>query len=267
MIEISIDPVAFRLGPLAITWYGIMMVLAIITVVFVAASQAPRYGLKKDDIYTLGIWAVVAGLLGAKLIHIFDQWRYYFTPEHWLDMFSFAGFGVYGAIIGAFLATAIFAWRKKLSFWLLGDSIAPAALLGQAVGRIGCILNGCCYGDVCDLPWAFIYTNPATYGPLGLPVQPAHLYLLLWNLAAFGIIWSLRGRVKPPGSLLLLYVAVYSLGDFAIRIFRINENTPWFMGWPQGMVVGFALFIAFSAWFTYRVVRAKRRKPDADAKS
>jgi len=256
-IIIPVSPEAFRIGPLIVSWYGIMVVLAIVAIVVFSAFRARSYGVKSDQIYALALWAVLAGILGARIIHIIDYWSYYLSNP--LQIFGFAGFGVYGAIIGAALATGIYSWRKKLSFWVLGDIIAPGAVLGQAIGRLGCTLNGCCYGAETDVPWAFQWTDPGTYAPLGMAVHPAQVYLLLWNLAVFGVLWSLRNRLKPYGSLFLIYIALYSVGDFAIRFFR-EDNNITFEGLFQAQLVGIILFIGSMATLAVRMYLARRPK-------
>ncbi|GAF98615.1 unnamed protein product, partial [marine sediment metagenome] len=162
---------------------------------------------------------------------------------------------VYGAVIGAMAAVLIYAWVKKLSFWQLGDVAAPGALLGQAIGRIGCILNGCCYGLPTSVPWAVIYTNPRSYAPLGVPFHPTQIYHLLWNLVAFGIIWGLRRQLKPQGSLFLSYLALYAVGDLGIRFVRVGE--PFLFGMQQAQLIGIVILLVTVPWLTIRMWRAR----------
>ena len=239
-MTIDINPIAFRLGPLAISWYGIMIVLALVTLVLLSAHQSRRVGITRDHIYNLALYAILAGIVGARLVHVVDYWSYYSANPR--EIFGFSGFAVYGAILGAALATGFYAWRKKLSFWALGDTVAPAAVLAQGIGRLGCTFNGCCYGRVTDVPWAFTWTDPATFAPANIPVHPAQVYLLLWNLAVFAFLWSLRTRLKPQGSLLLAYLGLYSFGDFWIRFYREGELPVG--GLLQAQVIGLGVTIA-----------------------
>ena len=257
MITIEIDPVAFSIGPFEVTWYGIMVALAIVSIIIVSSREAKRVGISEDHIYSLGFWAVIGGVIGSRLIHVIDKWDYYMA--HPGQIIGFEGLAVYGAVIGIALAIFIYTWVKKLSFWQLGDIIAPGAILGQAVGRIGCILNGCCYGLPTSLPCAVVYTHPSSYARLGIPVHPTQIYHLLWNLIAFAIIWHLRTRVKPQGSLFLIYLALYAAGDLVIRFFR--EGDPSIFGMQQAQLIGIAILAVIVPWLVIRTWRARVEIP------
>jgi phosphatidylglycerol:prolipoprotein diacylglycerol transferase len=174
---------------------------------------------------------------------------------HPRQIIGFEGLTIYGAIMGALIAGIIYCLVKKLSFWQLGDIVAPGAVVGQAIGRVGCILNGCCYGLPTDLPCAVVYTSPDSYAPVGVDVHPTQFYLLIWNLIVFAVLWSLRKRLKPVGSLFLLYMALYAVGDFGIRFLRAGE--PFLFGLQQAQVIGLAILVVTVPWLIIRM----RRKP------
>ncbi len=144
MLNIDINPVAFSIGPIEVRWYGIMVVLAIISIIAISIIEARRQGFREDHIYGVAVWAVIGGILGSRIIHVIDKWNYYI--QHPLQIFNFEGLAVYGAVMGIVIAIVIYSLVKKLSIWQLGDIIAPGALVGMAIGRVGCILNGGCYG-------------------------------------------------------------------------------------------------------------------------
>lgn len=256
MIAIGINPVAFSIGAFEVRWYGIMVVLAVVAIIAIALLEARRVGMSTDHIYNVGLWAIIGGILVSRLFHVIDKWDYYVAhPE---QIIRFEGLTVYGAVIGAVLGVLIYAWVKKLSFWQLGDIAAPGALVGQAIGRVGCILNGCCYGLPTSLPWGVIYTYPGSYGS-GEAVHPTQIYHLLWNLIAFAIIWSLRTRLKPVGSVFLAYLALYAAGDLGIRFLR--EGEPFFFGMQQAQLIGIAILVITVPWLIIRMwrYRAKQR--------
>ncbi len=253
MIIISIDPVIFKIGIFSLHWYAVMVVLAILAVIFIATKEAKRVGISSQVIYSVALWAVIAGMVGSRLLHIIDEWDYYMA--HPRQILGFEGQTIYGAVLGALVATLIYSLVNKLSFWKLGDIIAPGAVVGQAIGRVGCLINGCCYGLPSSLPWAVTYTHPNSYAPLGVSTHPAVVYQLLWNLLVFGILWKLRGRLKPEGNLLLLYLALYSIGDFGIRFFR--EGEPFLFGLYQAQVIGLLVLIIAVPWLIFRLHRYK----------
>jgi len=253
LIEIGINPVAFGFGPFEVRWYGIMVVLAVVAIIIITLLEAKRVRISEEHIYSVALWAVIGGVMVSRLVHVIDKWDYYMAhPE---QITRFEGLSVYGAVIGAMAAVLIYAWVKKLSFWQLGDVAAPGALLGQAIGRIGCTINGCCYGLPTSMPWAVIYTNPRSYAPLGVPLHPTQIYHLLWNLVAFGIIWGLRRRLKPQGTLFLSYLALYAVGDLGIRFVRAGE--PFLFGIQQAQLIGIVILAVTVPWLIIRMWRAK----------
>jgi phosphatidylglycerol:prolipoprotein diacylglycerol transferase len=257
MITININPVAFSIGAFEVRWYGIMVVLAVVAVIVIALREAKRVSLAEEHIYSAGLWAIIGGIIVSRLFHVIDKWDYYIA--HPARIIGFEGLTVYGAVLGALLAVLIYCWVKKLSFWLIGDVVAPGAILGQAIGRIGCLLNGCCYGLPTSLPWGVVYTNPGSYCPLGEPFQPTQIYHLIWNLIGFGILWSLRTRIKPQGSLFLLYLALYAAGDLSIRFVRVGEpfRSGLFFNLQEAQLIGIVILLVTVPWLIARMLRAR----------
>ncbi len=240
MFEIDWDPVLFSFGAFEIRWYGVLVVMAVIAVIVLSLFEAKRRGVSQDIIWDAALWAVVGGIIGARLLHIIDKWQYYlYHPE---QLLNFAGLAVWGAVLGGLLAILIFCLVKKISFWLLGDIAAPGAILGQTIGRMGCLINGCCFGLTCELPIAVIYSNPNSYAPIGVPLYPTQLFHIVWNLSAFIILWLLRNKLRPEGSLFLLWLIFFGTGDFVIRFFR--ESEPFLFNLPQAQVIDILIVLA-----------------------
>jgi len=242
MITISIDPVAFSLGSFAVRWYGILVAVAVITLLLMMFREVKRLGISQDIVYSLALWGIIGGVIGARLFHIIDYWSYY--TAHPGEIIGFAGLSLYGAIIGAVLAVGVYSWVRKVSpqgLANIGDAAAVGAPLAQAIGRLGCTINGCCYGTITSVPWAVVYTHSNSYAPLGVPMHPTQIYFLLWNLVVFAVVWQLRGRLKPEGSLFLLYLCLYAVGDFGLRFFRVND--PFLFGLHEGQVISLAILL------------------------
>jgi phosphatidylglycerol:prolipoprotein diacylglycerol transferase len=259
MITININPVAFSIGTFEVRWYGIMVVLAVVAVIVISLREAKRVGLPEEHIYSVGLWGIIGGIIVSRLFHVIDKWSYYMA--HPAQIFGFEGLTVYGAVVGAMLAVLIYCWVKKVSFWLLGDVIAPGAIVGQAIGRIGCLLNGCCYGLPTSLPWGVVYTNPGSYCPLGESFQPTQIYHLIWNLIGFGILWSLRTRIKPQGSLFLLYLTLYAAGDLSIRFVRVGEpfRSGLFFNLQEAQIIGILVLLITVPWLIVRMLRSRKQ--------
>jgi phosphatidylglycerol:prolipoprotein diacylglycerol transferase len=226
-----------------------MVVLAVIAILAISLQEARRLRVDQDHLYNLAIFAIIGGIIFSRVIHVVDRWDYYM--QHPEQIFSFEGVGVYGAVIGVLLAIVVYCLVRKLSIWLVADMVSPGALVGMAIGRIGCILNGCCYGLESDAACSVIYTNPATYAPLDIAVLPTQFFHLFWNLAAFAVLWALRRKIKPTGNLFLLYMALYAAGDLLIRFFR--EGTPWLFGIQQAQLIGIIILVVTVPWFIVRM--------------
>ncbi len=257
MFHIDIDPVAFVIGPFEVRWYGIMVVLAVIAIIAIGLKEAKRVGVAQDHIYNLGIWAVISAIVFSRVIHIIDQWDYYVTNPS--QILAFEGLAVYGAVIGVIVAIVVYCIVMKLSIWLITDIISPGALVGMAIGRVGCVLNGCCYGLTTSLPWAVEYFCPTSYAPLGAPLHPTQFYHIIWNLLAFAVLWMLRRRLKPQGSIFLLYLALYAAGDLIIRFFRDGE--PFLFGLQQAQVIGIIMLLITVPWLIIRMYLYRKKDP------
>jgi phosphatidylglycerol:prolipoprotein diacylglycerol transferase len=122
----------------------------------------------------------------------------------------------------------------------MADMLAPGIILAQAIGRVGCTLNGCCYGIACDLPWAITYTNQSFNQIIG-PVHPTQIYEIIYNLIVFVVLLKLRGRFTPDGSLFLIYLTLYSFWRFGIDFIR--EGTPFLFGLHQAQVISIIVVI------------------------
>jgi phosphatidylglycerol:prolipoprotein diacylglycerol transferase len=254
MLDIDWNPIVFQLGTFEVRWYGVMVVLAVIAVIGVALLEAKRRGFAQDMIWDVGLWGVIGGIIGARLMHIIDKWNYYVThPE---QLLNFAGLAIWGAVLGGLAAIVIYSRIKKISFWELGDIIAPGAILGQAIGRVGCLVNGCCYGLTCELPIAILYLNPDSYAPHGVPLYPTQIFHIIWNLIGFALLWLLRNKMKPQGALFLLWLIYFSIGDFIIHLYR--EGDIFMFNLQQAQVVDIGIIVVAIALWIMRIMMSRK---------
>src|SRR4030042_6574663 len=210
MINIPISPIAFKIGPIVVGWYGIMVALAVITVVTWALYSVKKdTRLSTDIILNAALVGIPMGIIGARLLHVIDNWHLY--RNNLGSIIGGNGLAIYGAVLGAALGVWIYSRIRKISFGYLADMLAPGIILAQAIGRVGCTLNGCCYGVETNLPWAIVYTHPATHGPINIPVHPTQIYEIIYNLIVFGVLLLLRKRFRPDGSLFLIYLISYAV--------------------------------------------------------
>ncbi|MDX1961573.1 MAG: prolipoprotein diacylglyceryl transferase, partial [Pirellulales bacterium] len=144
--------------------YGVMLLVAVVSGVALALHRAKAEGLPGEVIFSLAVWLVVAGIIGARIFYVIE-YRQNFDIRHpdgswdpWGSLVAAinmqkGGLVVFGSLIGAMAGMSLFCWKTKINFLALADLIAPSMAVGQAIGRLGCFLNGCCYGGECDLPW------------------------------------------------------------------------------------------------------------------
>ena len=158
-----------------------------------------------------------------------------------------------GATIGIWIYSLI---SRQFRFTLFGDMIAPGIILAQAIGRVGCTFNGCCYGIESHSPLAVIYTNPNSYAPLGIPTLPIVDFEIFFDLMVFGVLLLLRGKLKPEGSLFLVYLALYAAWRFGIDFIR--EGTPFLFGLHQAQFIGLVVMLVTIPLFIYRVEKTKK---------
>ena len=262
MLTISIDPVAFAIGSLTVMWYGIMVAVAVVSALAITLREANRLGLS-HDIYALFLWGIIGGFIGGRLVHIIDYWEYYIANPQ--ALIGFAGLALYGTIIGVIAAVWIYMRVRRVPFSSLagvGDAAAVGVPVAQAIGRVGCTINGCCFGKPSpfqSFPGAVIYTPrdtiPSEYW--GVPLYPTQIYFVLWNLIVFAIVWRFRDKLKPRGSLFFLYLCLYAAGDFALRFFRVNE--PLLLGLHQGQVISLAILVVAVPWLIIRIRRFQKQ--------
>jgi len=241
MIEININPIAF----LNVRWYGIMVALAILVIILWVAWQVKKGAkISYNTVFTAAIVGIPSGIVVSRLLHVVDLWDHYIqNPGEIFGRWS--GLTIYGAVLGAALGIWVYSRFSKFRFGFLADLIVPGLILAQAVGRVGCTINGCCYGRPTSLPWGIVY--PSSYSRdgwsylvdpkfVGIAVHPTQVYEIIYLLIMFGVALILRGRLRPDGSLFLVYLVLYS--SWRIGIDFMREGTPFLFNLHQAQVIG-----------------------------
>jgi len=209
-------PRLFTIGSFEIGTYGLLLAIGLYCSLVLLSRRAPSFGVSRDDIPSLGLWVVLAGIVGARIVYLAVDWRGLLaTPR---ILYSRAGFVFYGGFLGGLLATVLWARRRRISFWNLSDLVAPAIPLGHAFGRIGCFLNGCCGGRKTPLPFPLGVHFPETVGR----VYPTQIYSALFNFALFAFLIVYSRKRRFAGQVFLAYVVGYSIFRFLIETLRAD---------------------------------------------
>jgi phosphatidylglycerol:prolipoprotein diacylglycerol transferase len=258
-IWIGLDPTAFRLGPIAVHWYGIMYVLAIFVGVQVARRFVAPFRAREDDLWGLLPWAIGAGLLGGRLYYVAQNRQSYYLshPEHILASWE-GGMAFFGAIGAVALTIVIFARVRHLPVLPILDVAAIFAAVGQPIGRIGNIINGDIVGYQTNLPWGTVYTSPHTLAPqVGVAYQPAAAYEILANIALLAVLWLVLRRFRPPGLAACLYLLAYSVTQFIVFFWRNNSIAA--LGLKQAQLTALVTFCLGLVWLSLSL---RLRGPD-----
>jgi len=236
-------PPGFFLGPLQIRFYGVAYAIGFIVGTAVATRHLARKGVDPDLSGRIAFWTIVFGLIGARLYYdVQSGWWFYLTHPAHIFAFWEGGMAFYGAVFAVPIAIAVFCWKLHLPLWTVLDGAALFAAIGQTIGRIGNIVNGDIVGYPSNLPWAVRYTNPHSLAPVrGLAYQPAAAYELVFSLALYGfLLWLVKRRLRA-GTLIILYVGVYAVGQFLI--FFLRDNVVIAAGLKQAQLTSLAVLV------------------------
>ncbi len=253
-IVINIDPILFHAGGFALRWYSVAIMAAFVAGITVAVHQGKKKGLPDDFIYSLAPWAILAGLVGARLFHVIDRWEYYAVNPLYILQVQQGGLAIWGGVVAGGGAGVIYARARKVPVLRFLDVMVPALLAAQIVGRVGCIINGDAYGGITGLPWGFIYTNPNALIPrslASLPTHPYPVYEMIWNGATLFILTRLHRRFGREGLLFFCYLAFYSVGRLLLTFVRQEANVFGLLQQAQLIaIVSLVISVAAVAWLT-----------------
>ena len=222
-IVIDLDPNLVQIGPVLITWHGVFSVLGILAAARVGQILLQRDGIAPERVYDMAVWMVVAGLIGARLLFVWENYQQFEGNLIRIVQINEGGISQWGGIFGALIGGYVWCWRSGVDYRKVLDAAGPANALGFAIGRIGDIINGEHHAIATNLPWGVEYTNPRTLGELGLVVHPEVAYELIWNLLVFAVsivTYPLFKRRLPVGVTGMIWLAVYAAGRFLLSFLR-----------------------------------------------
>jgi phosphatidylglycerol---prolipoprotein diacylglyceryl transferase len=255
-------PILLKIGSMEVRWYGVMIALAFLAGAILGVREARRKGYDPELIYDLLFYVVIAGIVGARLYYVFASNPIYFL-RHPLDIPAIwrGGLALHGGLMGGILAGLWFCKKRGLAFWSFADLLTPSIMLGQAVGRGACTLNGCSFGKPTTLPWAITFTDPASQAPHNIPLHPTQFYEMSADFLVFFLLWNFRNKTRFDGQLFLTYVIVYSVVRFILEFFRGDSLMVGGI-FPVPQVFSVLLFIAGIAVYTWKQSTSRNTPPD-----
>jgi phosphatidylglycerol:prolipoprotein diacylglycerol transferase len=224
-----VHPILVELGPITIYSYGVLLAAAYLAGLWLATARARAAGLDASKVLDLGIWVIIAALVGAKALLLVVDFRHF--TSSWQEFLTLLRSGgvFYGGLIAAIVVCIYLLRKHRLPLWQSADLFAPGIALGYMVGRLGCLLAGCCYGKATDVPWAVTFTDPVANlnvgTPLNAPLHPTQLYESAAGLVILVVLLALerRGR-RYHGRTFWTFVLLYSVSRFVIEFFRGDDR-------------------------------------------
>ena len=242
-------PVLVQLGTFELRAYGVIVALSFLLGLWLSTKEAKRKGLDPGFIQDFAFYALLGGIIGARIYFVVFSEPAYFLQKPWeIVAVWHGGIGIIGALLGGFLSALWYCRRKKLSFWRFADTLAPGVALGQVAGVFACLLNGDSYGKATDLAWAITYTDPRAMAPLNVALHPVEIYEMAIYFLVFLLVWQTRKKYRSDGFAFLTYLAGYGAARFSVEFFRGN---PAIFAWdiPAAQVFGVALILVSIAGF------------------
>ncbi|MDA1256290.1 MAG: prolipoprotein diacylglyceryl transferase [Chloroflexi bacterium] len=270
-IEIPFDPNLIDTGGFVLSWHGLLSFVGVATAVYMVARWARQERLDPDMVYNTAIWAILGGIVGARIVHVADNFggggAYGFDdPFQWFAVWS-GGIGLWGAILGGWIAGMIYASISNYPVGKLMDLSAPALLVAQSIGRVGDIMNGEHWSKNTDLFFGWVFTHASSPGanpPSRLngvldPTQGSHpvvVYEIIWNMLVLAGIWRFRKSFRPDGAVWMIYLGLYAFGRFWIQFLRLDDEKFWNLQEAHLIALGvMAISIGFVIW------KVRLRKP------
>ena len=239
-------PVLFNIGDWPVYSYGVLLAAAYLAGLQLAVVRARKAGLDSAKVMDFGIYLIIAALVGAKLMLVVVDVSYYRANPKEILSLARAGGVFYGGLIAALVVGLLLVKRYKLPVWKTADLIAPGIALGHVIGRVGCLLAGCCYGRPTTVPWAITFHNPLAGlnvgTPLEVPLHPTQLYDAGTELIILIGLLATEKKGKPfAGRTFWLYMLLYAITRYVVEIYRGDDRGVYFSTFSTSQLVSIAI--------------------------
>lgn len=252
-------PDLFKIGPLTIHTYGVLVAAGFLLGLGLAVRQARKEGIPPEKVVDLGFYILLSALIGSRLFYILINASHYMKNP--IDMFKIweGGLVFYGGLLLAVPTVLWYVKKNALRAWSTVDLFAPSIAIAHALGRLGCFFSGCCYGKPAEgLPWSVTFTDPESLAIIGVPLHPTQLYESLGELINFFILITLRKYKSFNGQLFLIYIILYSVLRFIVEIYR-GDVSRGFIASQLSLSQGVSILMFLVAVAGFVILRQKKR--------
>ena len=256
-MTVNINPILVKLGPIQVSWYGLMYVFGFFASYLLVRYQMKKkdFGVSKLDVENLYFYLILGLVIGARLGYVlfYDLKMYLADP---LEIFAIwhGGMSFHGGLIGVLIVGIFFSWKNKKSFLKIADLFIVTAPIGLGFGRIGNFINGELYGRVTQVPWAMIFPTDKDH----LPRHPSQLYeSALEGGVLFLILWFLKDKKLPTGGLLAIFLSLYGLFRFFVELFREPDPQLGFILGPFTMGQTLSAFMIIGGIILFLYLKRK----------
>jgi phosphatidylglycerol:prolipoprotein diacylglycerol transferase len=252
-------PNLLSIGPLTIHTYGLFVALGFAVAFLVMLKIGKAQGIKTQQVMDIAFIVILMAIIGSRLAYVAMNFSHY--RAHPLDIFKIweGGLVFSGGLVGVVLVMIWYLRRHRLSFWPMGDLCAPGIAIGQAIGRLGCFMAGCCYGKPTDLPWAVTFTHPQSLAPLNTPLHPTQLYAAFSGFIIFVILMFLNAKKQFQGQVFIWFLILHSTARLFMERFRGDERG-LIAGTEMSMTQLLTLLVLLGAVAALFVLKSKRQK-------
>jgi len=217
-------PDLISIGPFTIHTYGFFVAVGFAVGIWTAVKVGKSQGIPSQQVMDMAFVMVVWAIIGSRVFYVFINFSYY--KAHPLEIIKLwqGGLVFSGGLVATAAAMLWYLRRHHLSFWATGDLWAPSLALGQAIGRIGCFMAGCCYGQPTGTRWGVVFTHPKSLAPLNIPLYPTQMFEAFSGFMIFLILLFLHGKRKFEGQVFLWYLILHSTARLFVERFRGDDR-------------------------------------------
>jgi phosphatidylglycerol:prolipoprotein diacylglycerol transferase len=259
-------PDLFSIGPLTIHTYGVSVAVGFLAAFALTARLARSYFLNYQQVADMTFVGVVWGISGSRLLFVLIHPSHFWA--HPLEIFKIweGGLVFSGGLLAVAGAFFVYSRRNRVPFRRIGDLWAPGIALGQAVGRIGCFMAGCCFGIPLDSPWSVVFTHPRSLAPLNVSLHPTQLYSAFGGFLITCILYVLHKRKKFEGQVLIWFLILHSISRLLVERFRADHRG-LIPGTEMSVTQLVALVLLFASVAALFMITPKRKPEDEKIRS